>query len=506
MFFCQESSPRSQSQFALTISFTIPAFMLVAVMVISRSIGLEKHAAIKQGALFVLAVSLITATQFVPYFFLKNGPSVLLSGLQALLHFPEGSSFIDIVESQFLTKDTLGFYIFMCISAGAMVFILIAHSKERRSDLTASIMLLGTLLSLASIMGIEYSAIKTHYHWHYSIMYVPYATVFFTYLCVIVCERRATWPTMVKYSLFLIGLSVWYFSVVGVQLLNLAQTTFKPELSLLINHRNIDSGLRDFLTKVISRGMTFYVPENFNYHRLLNQTQIGDGHRAMLREVLSGGRVGPVASIFLYSDDVYKAPCLSLWESQKDLIIVGPGRNLRPSGTPSGSTNGLVLRCLLQAASGYEEIPSDHTNYRIFCPSASIGSAWRTVIVILVTETQSAIEIRRPRNRRAAAQMVIIIVAPSSDHRPRGRRTADAAPHDAQRIAIRAVAAALQGYDHHTAQAIKVGSFRPPQPVTIRTVAKLSESETPVAPEKPARLVNVNGTGFVISTRLAATS
>ncbi len=353
--------------------FTIPAFMLVAVMVISRSIGLEKHAAIKQGALFVLAVSLITATQFVPYFFLKNGPSVLLSGLQALLHFPEGSSFIDIVESQFLTKDTLGFYIFMCISAGAMVYILIAHSKERRSDLTASIMLLGTLLSLASIMGIEYSAIKTHYHWHYSIMYVPYATVFFTYLCVIVCERRATWPTMVKYSLFLIGLSVWYFSVVGVQLLNLAQTTFKPELSLLINHRNIDSGLRDFLTKVISRGMTFYVPENFNYHRLLNQTRIGDGHRAMLREVLSGGRVGPVASIFLYSDVVYKAPCLSLWESQKDLIIVGPGRNLRPSGTPSGSTNGLVLRCLLQAASGYEEIPSDHTNYRIFARRQALG-------------------------------------------------------------------------------------------------------------------------------------
>jgi hypothetical protein len=112
--------------------------------------------------------------------------------------------------------------------------------------------------------------------------------------------------------------------------------------------------------------MTFYVPENFNYHRLLNQTRIGDGHRAMLREVLSGGRVGPVASIFLYSDDVYKAPCLSLWESQKDLIIVGPGRNLRPSGTPSSSTNGLVLRCLLQAASGYEEIPSDDTNYRIF--------------------------------------------------------------------------------------------------------------------------------------------
>jgi hypothetical protein len=43
-------------------------------------------------------------------------------------------------------------------------------------------------------------------------------------------------------------------------------------------------------------------------------------------------------------------------------------------------------------------------------------------------------------------------------------------------------------------------SATPPKPPTVQTAAKSAESEAPTAPEKPSRLVNVNGTGFVIST------
>jgi hypothetical protein len=43
-------------------------------------------------------------------------------------------------------------------------------------------------------------------------------------------------------------------------------------------------------------------------------------------------------------------------------------------------------------------------------------------------------------------------------------------------------------------------SAPPPKPAAIPTVARSSESEPPAAPEKPSKLVNVNGTGFVIST------
>jgi hypothetical protein len=42
-------------------------------------------------------------------------------------------------------------------------------------------------------------------------------------------------------------------------------------------------------------------------------------------------------------------------------------------------------------------------------------------------------------------------------------------------------------------------SAPPPKPPTVQTAANSSESDAPAAPEKPSRLVNVNGTGFIIS-------
>jgi S1-C subfamily serine protease len=40
----------------------------------------------------------------------------------------------------------------------------------------------------------------------------------------------------------------------------------------------------------------------------------------------------------------------------------------------------------------------------------------------------------------------------------------------------------------------------PPKPAATPTVAKSTESEPPIAPEKPSKMVNIHGTGFIIST------
>ena len=85
-----------------------------------------------------------------------------------------------------------------------------------------------------------------------------------------------------------------------------------PELNFSINYRNIDPVLADFLYEVVLRGMSFYVPNNAIYHVVLNHERIGDGHPVMLYSVLSGRRIGPIDSIFLYSDTVHKDPCLAL--------------------------------------------------------------------------------------------------------------------------------------------------------------------------------------------------
>jgi hypothetical protein len=121
------------------------------------------------------------------------------------------------------------------------------------------------------------------------------------------------------------------------------------------------------MRKICSENRDHYnVPGNLNYHRLLNQDRIGDGHPAMLREVLNGRRVGPIGSIFLYSDTVYKAPCLALWESQKDIIVIVVKRD------STGQTNRQVLQCLLPAASGYKEISLGHGEYRFFARQQSL--------------------------------------------------------------------------------------------------------------------------------------
>jgi hypothetical protein len=171
--------------------FSIPAFVLFSVVTTARTVTLEKYThAIKQVTLFILAASLMIVFQFVPYFLHKNGPSVLLSALLATLHFSSGSSSMRIFHEQFFTKLTASFYLFMYLGVGTMLLVAIVRFRAHRTNLTDSIILSGTLFCLASIVGISYSCIRTHYIDHYSIMYVPYASVIFTYLCVLLCREN----------------------------------------------------------------------------------------------------------------------------------------------------------------------------------------------------------------------------------------------------------------------------------------------------------------------------
>jgi hypothetical protein len=326
----------------------MPAFVLFSVIATITSVNSEKYVhAIRQITLFTLAAVIMTIIQFVPYFLNKNGPSILLSAMLAQFQF----SRIETFESHFI-KETIAFYRFMYLSMGIMLILLFARLRKHRSDLTASIFLSGTLFCLVSVIGVEYS-VKAHYYQHYSIMFVPYASVIFTYLCIFISGKQSR-LLKVPVLAMLVG---WYFLVAGTQLWNLRSAIFTPELSLSINDRNIDPALMGFLEKVISRGMSFYVPENANYHRLLNQGRIGDGHPSMLYFVLAGRRVGPIGRIFLYSDEVHEAPCLALWESHKDVIIVKVRQQ--------------VAQCLLGAASDYKEVSSDGV-YRVFARRQSL--------------------------------------------------------------------------------------------------------------------------------------
>src|SRR5262249_2421107 len=193
----------------------------------------------------------ITITiQFVPYFLVKNGPSVLLSAMSALLFQFSWGSVFRTLKDQFSIHQTVAFYIFMWLSTGTMLLIAHFHFREHRSNLTASIFLSGALLCMASILGLEYSSVKSHYFWHYSILYVPYASVIFTYLCIFISRQRLQRSNLMKSGMAM--LAGWYFSVMGTQLWEMKGTIFTAELSFSINYRNIDPALMYFLKKVVS--------------------------------------------------------------------------------------------------------------------------------------------------------------------------------------------------------------------------------------------------------------
>ena len=354
--------------------FTIPAFVLFYAFASVPSENPMKYSpAIKRIALFISATCLTAMVQFIPYFFGIKTLSVLLSAMRALTQFSWGS-LPETFHKQFL-RETFAFYLGMYLSLGIMLLTaLLSHLRSTSKD---SIFLAGSLLCLASVIGINYGVIKTHYWNRDSVMFAPYASVIFTYLFILVCGGEAS---LIKSAFIpirfpritLSALIIWYVSVTGtyvyvigrplVHFVHSRLLISTPELSLSINNRNLDPKLMSFLKQVIAEGMSFYVPYNTNYHRLLNHERIGDGHPVMLYHVLVGRRIGPIGGIFLYSDTVHRAPCLALWESHKDIIVVSDD---------DGAVNEPMLKCLLQEAGGYTELSGHHGVYRIFAQHPS---------------------------------------------------------------------------------------------------------------------------------------
>jgi hypothetical protein len=338
--------------------FTMPAFILF-IFLANRSGREGKYAyAIRQTALFTLITSLMTISQFIPYLLNKSGLSVLVDASRALLFQFSSGSASEIFNDQFFTKEVVAFYSFMYLSIAIMFLTALF---ERRSNSRTPIFFSGTLFCLVSIICLNYSFGQTHYWPHNTIMYVPYAALIFLYIYVLTLTKRTSFIKHRVIQTMIIGiLCAWYISIIGTHFVWEVRGTLSKPLSLAINDREIDHRMLGFLRRLTSVGMSFYVPENANYHRLLNQDRIGDGHPLNLLLILRGQRIGPIGSIFLYSDTVNKSPCLALWESHKDVIIVE-------------ARDQEVLLCLLPDVSGYKEVLSDENKtYRIFAREQSL--------------------------------------------------------------------------------------------------------------------------------------
>ena len=120
------------------------------------------------------------------------------------------------------------------------------------------------------------------------------------------------------------------------------------QIDFSINDRNIDYEMVRFLDDIKATGLSFYTASETTYHRLFGETRIGDGHPAMLSVVLWGKRVGPIGRISLYGDPVHQTPCLAIWQSGKDIIVIKRDFHLYSE----------VKKCLDAAGTSYRKIVS----------------------------------------------------------------------------------------------------------------------------------------------------
>jgi len=345
--------------------YTLPGLVLIYVLwwfIVSEPIYFKKH--ISMILIFIISFILGSTLQFIPYLFIKDGLVTVYSGIIALANFSIGSSPRAVISSQILNPSTFSFYLMLFAMFNFLLFILLRTNNDEFKLLKKIFAgLLGTGLAL---IGLEYQAICRHYYPHYSMMFVPFFGVFLTYFFVIfVAYKKQLFSLkplkgkLLKYlnALILLAVTLAFVSQAGLVINNnlfikgFDLFTNRGQLSLNINERGIDNELLTFLENAQKNGFSFYMPVNTNYHRLLEEKRIGDGHPAMLFNVLTGNRVGPVGSIFLYSDEVYKAPCKAINESGKDLIII-----TRTEGTVYFNIDFLVNNCLEREDSSYKEL------------------------------------------------------------------------------------------------------------------------------------------------------
>jgi hypothetical protein len=348
--------------------YAIPAFAMFSIIPAIALTEIHKYNyAIKQLALFGIALSFFILIQFVPYFFYVNGPSVLLSALLAMRQFSQGLSFIELLRSQFF-DDRVVRLLYLCIYA-SLGFLLFISLQRKDNGNSYVIRLSGILTCTIAIVALDYSFLTISFWPHYSIMLVPYAALLITYLCILVFERdtivKAGFVSVNTEGAFLsIILLVGLYVCVATKVLHKSnELMFKIEQrNLAINDRKINPDLMELLQQMIGRGISFYVPINVNYHRLLNHPRIGDGHPVILYEILRHRRVGPVDSIFLYSDKVHRSPCRALWQSGKDFIVTEMGEQdfiVAETGELE------VVRCLTGPGSDYEELLSREINWSL---------------------------------------------------------------------------------------------------------------------------------------------
>lgn len=293
--------------------FIVPAFIM---LVFSNRRDFESIVVSILQLLFGFCMVIIC--QFVPYFFNINDISSLVDGLNALNNFSNGLNYIQLLKQQFVVNKYYynaiqdgRFYIILYLSFIYIITnIAISWHDNRRLDKIDHIL----LFCLASIIMINISFMRTHYWKHYSVMFSPFATL----MIVSILSSKNNKIKIFQTILILLFISLPLKSIIH----NIKIMNKNKYFEFNINDRNTTHSLVELTKNIRSNGYSFYVPFNVNYHRIVGEERIGDGHPVMVGYVISGKKIGPINGIDLYNYKFYSHPCHAFDQSGKDFIII----------------------------------------------------------------------------------------------------------------------------------------------------------------------------------------
>lgn len=351
--------------------FVLPA--LAACAIFAPRIASGRYAsAVTQALLFTIVVSLMLVVQFVPYLFYADGLSTLFSALSAMQTFPLATAPAKLLHEKF-RADFLDAAFYLLLYLGLVVLLYTLRRRSRAGQPFPKVTFFGSVTCLAAAILLDTSFLSAHYWNHYITMFVPFTNIIIIYSYVLFrTTENPSFYSLIsqrKGELVVFAAIVFFLFKAAESSIYRARDFSKlTSASLAINDRDYDHRLLEILRQVRDDGFSFYVQDAPIYHRLLQHRRIGDGHPFMLFWILRGNRIGPVGDLLLYSDRVHENPCLALWESGKDIIVLSHTKK-----------DPQVLRCLTSSDSNYVELSpgtadaagayswfEDSASYRVF--------------------------------------------------------------------------------------------------------------------------------------------
>lgn len=350
--------------------FTLPVFLLPSFATdIDKPLLARMAGAARTFIAFAAAFAFVSAAQFAPYAIGSAGLRVLADVPRVFSQFSTGTSLAEIVSRQISYAESLPVFLVLVFAIPIVFWFAISAYGRHKHDRIYRKLLVLSSFSFISIFLLYASFVRTHFYAHYNQMLIPYITLLVVCLVTIGAFRRqdknesGTSAFLNRFhSIFaaaglcaaIVFSSFAWYGVEGFWLQSSAVT-------FAINNHAFDPTLTSLLRAMSARNLKYYLPDDINYHWLLHEPRIGDGHPAMLHAVLSGTRVGPMSDLYLYSDAAFESPCSVFATSDKDIIIVQGDRTD-------------ILNCFTDANSVYAPAPAETISNEFSTPLSPLAS------------------------------------------------------------------------------------------------------------------------------------